>query len=98
MSNFSDLAFFIELARQPSLAAAAQVLGVTAPNVSRRLAALERRLGVRLLNRTTRRKLKQAMHLVTTTGTPSAMATLLSMSPNFLPSSRTTPSGGSRGT
>lgn len=55
MSNFSDLAFFIELARQPSLAAAAQVLGVTAPNVSRRLAALERRLGVRLLNRTTRR-------------------------------------------
>lgn len=55
MSDFSDLTFFIELARQPSLAAAAQVLGVSPPNVSRRLAALERRLGVRLLNRTTRR-------------------------------------------
>ncbi|WP_371322630.1 LysR family transcriptional regulator [Dechloromonas sp. ZY10] len=55
MSDFSDLAFFIELARQPSLVAAAQGLGITPPNVSRRLAALERRLGVRLLNRTTRR-------------------------------------------
>ncbi|WP_348253279.1 LysR family transcriptional regulator, partial [Salmonella enterica] len=37
------------------LAAAAQQLGVTPPAVSRRLAALEARLGVRLLNRTTRR-------------------------------------------
>lgn len=55
MSDLSDLAFFIELARHPSLAAAAQELGVTPPNVSRRLAAMERRLGVRLLNRTTRR-------------------------------------------
>lgn len=51
----SDLAFFSLLARQPSLAAAAQALDVTPPAVSRRLAALERRLGVRLLNRTTRR-------------------------------------------
>lgn len=55
MNDLPDLAFFSQLARQPSLAAAAQVLGVTPSNVSRRLAALERRLGVRLLNRTTRR-------------------------------------------
>ena len=55
MNIVSDLAFFVLLARQPSLAAAAQEMGITPPNVSRRLAALERRLGLRLLNRTTRR-------------------------------------------
>lgn len=36
------------------MAAAAQELGITPPAVSKRLAALERRLGVRLLQRTTR--------------------------------------------
>lgn len=56
MNEVPDLAFFSLLARQPSLAAAAQALGVTPPAVSRRLAALEQRLGVRLLNRTTRRQ------------------------------------------
>lgn len=55
MADTTDLGFFSLLARQPSLAAAAQALGVTPPAVSRRLAALETRLGVRLLNRTTRR-------------------------------------------
>lgn len=55
MADTSDLGFFTLLARQPTLAAAAQALGVTPPAVSRRLAALEKRLGVRLLNRTTRR-------------------------------------------
>jgi LysR family transcriptional activator of dmlA len=55
MNGFSDLAFFALLMRQGSLAAAAQELGVTPPAVSKRLAALERRLGVRLLHRTTRR-------------------------------------------
>jgi len=55
MADSADLGFFTLLARQPSLAAAAQALGVTPPAVSRRLAALEKRLGVRLLNRTTRR-------------------------------------------
>ena len=55
MDGFSDLAFFSLLARQGSLAAAAQEMGVTPPAVSKRLAALERRLGVRLLHRTTRR-------------------------------------------
>ena len=55
MDNVSDLAFFALLARHGSLAATAQQMGVTPPAVSKRLAALERRLGVRLLNRTTRR-------------------------------------------
>lgn len=55
MSDLPDLAFFSLLARQPSLSSAAQALGITPSNVSRRLAALERRLGVRLMNRTTRR-------------------------------------------
>lgn len=50
-----DLSFFSVLARRPSLAAAASELALSPPAVSRRLAALERRLGVRLLNRTTRR-------------------------------------------
>lgn len=55
MSDTTDLRFFTTLARHPSLAAAAQELGLSPPAVSRRLAALEARLVVRLLNRTTRR-------------------------------------------
>jgi len=55
MKDAPDLLFFSILARHPSLAAAALELGVTPPAVSRRLAQLEQRLGVRLLNRTTRR-------------------------------------------
>jgi DNA-binding transcriptional LysR family regulator len=55
MKDSPDLQFFSILARQPSLAAASLELGVTPPAVSRRLAQLEKRLGVRLLNRTTRR-------------------------------------------
>lgn len=53
--GISDLEFFVLLANAASLTAAAQQLGVTAPTVSKRLAALEQRLGVRLMNRTTRR-------------------------------------------
>ena len=55
IDSFSDLAFFALLMRQGSLVAAAQQMGVTPPAVSKRLAALEKRLGVRLLHRTTRR-------------------------------------------
>ena len=51
MDAFSDLAFFALLHKHGSLAAAAQQLGVTPPAVSKRLAAVERRLGVRLLQR-----------------------------------------------
>jgi LysR family transcriptional regulator, transcriptional activator for dmlA len=55
MDGITDLGFFSLLIRSGSLAAAAQELGVTPPSVSKRLAGLETRLRVRLLNRTTRR-------------------------------------------
>src|SRR2546427_9392615 len=55
MDNLSDVAFFACINKHGSLAGAAQELGVTPPAVSKRLAALEARLGVRLLHRTTRR-------------------------------------------
>jgi len=54
MNPTQDLGFFHLLAKQGSLAATARELGVTPPAVSKRLAALEARLGVRLVNRTTR--------------------------------------------
>ena len=55
MDIVSDLAFFSLIVKSGSLAAAAQELGVTPPSVSKRLAGMEARLRVRLLNRTTRR-------------------------------------------
>lgn len=51
----SDLAFFVLLARRESFSDTARDLGISASAVSRRLARLEDRLGVRLMNRTTRR-------------------------------------------
>lgn len=56
MDTSLDIAFFTVLSQHSSLTAAAQQLGLSPPAVSRRLAALEARLGVRLLNRTTRRQ------------------------------------------
>jgi len=54
--NFdNELAFFCLLIKQGSLVATARELNLTPPAVSRRLSQLEDRLGVRLLNRTTRR-------------------------------------------
>jgi DNA-binding transcriptional LysR family regulator len=55
MRGGSDLAFFAAVVKEGSLSAAARELDVSPPAVSKRLAQLERRLGVRLLNRTTRR-------------------------------------------
>jgi len=46
--------FFVLVARLGSLAAAARAMDLTPPAATKRLAALEARLGVRLLNRTTR--------------------------------------------
>lgn len=51
----SDLSFFSTLAASGSLSAAARELGLTAAAVSKRLALMERRAGVALVNRTTRR-------------------------------------------
>ena len=55
MNVDTELAFFCLLVKQGSLAATARELNLTPPAVSRRLSQLEDRLGVRLLNRTTRR-------------------------------------------
>ncbi len=51
----ADLGFFSVLASAGSLSAAARELGVTTPAVSKHLALMESRLGVLLVNRTTRR-------------------------------------------
>ena len=51
----SDLGFFSALAGAGSLSAAARELGVTTPAVSKHLAQMEARLGISLVNRTTRR-------------------------------------------
>jgi len=55
MNQVSDLNFFALLAKHASLSATARELDVTPASVSKRLAQIEQRLGVRLLNRTTRR-------------------------------------------
>src|SRR5262245_27330384 len=54
MRTISDVAFFCLVAKHASISGAAQALGIKPSAASQRLAALERRLGVRLLNRTTR--------------------------------------------
>ncbi|MGK9170592.1 LysR family transcriptional regulator [Inquilinus limosus] len=55
MDRFTAMATFVRVAELGSLSAAARDLGLTQPAVSQQVAALERRLGVRLLNRSTRR-------------------------------------------
>jgi len=55
MARESELGFFVTLVKAGSLTAAARELDVTPPAISKRLAQLEARLGVRLLHRTTRR-------------------------------------------
>jgi LysR family transcriptional activator of dmlA len=51
----SDLSFFSTLAASGSLSAAARELGLTAAAISKHLTQMERRAGVMLVNRTTRR-------------------------------------------
>lgn len=55
MDASSELAFFVLLAKKGSLSETARELDITPPAVSKRLAQLEQRLGVRLINRTTRK-------------------------------------------
>lgn len=51
----SELAFFVLLAKHANLSATARELDLTPPAATKRLALLEQRLGVRLVNRSTRR-------------------------------------------
>jgi DNA-binding transcriptional LysR family regulator len=55
MDHFKQIATFVSVAQRGSLSAAARHEGVAPAMVSRRLDALEARLGVKLLQRTTRR-------------------------------------------
>lgn len=52
--NSSELAFFVLLAKKGNLSATARELDITPPAATKRLAQMELRLGVRLVNRTTR--------------------------------------------
>ncbi|WP_119156929.1 LysR substrate-binding domain-containing protein [Caldimonas tepidiphila] len=51
----AELGFFTQLASSPSLSAAGRDMGITTAAVSKHLAQMEKRLGVALVNRTTRR-------------------------------------------
>ena len=55
MDRFKEIESFVAVVSRGSLSAAAQHLGVAPAMISRRLDALESRLGVKLLTRTTRR-------------------------------------------
>lgn len=55
MSAIDDLSFFQQVAARASLTEVARHLGLSLPAVSKRLSQLEARLGVQLLQRTTRR-------------------------------------------
>lgn len=54
MDSISELSFFVLLVKKKTLAATARELNITPSAVTKRLARLEKRLGVRLINRTTR--------------------------------------------
>jgi DNA-binding transcriptional LysR family regulator len=55
MENLSDIAIFVRVVEAASFTQAADALGISQSVVSRSVTALETRLGVRLLNRTTRK-------------------------------------------
>src|ERR1700685_67794 len=54
MEDLNDIYFFASVAQYGGFSAAARTIGVEKTRLSRRVAALEKRLGVRLLQRTTR--------------------------------------------
>ncbi|MBM3115686.1 LysR substrate-binding domain-containing protein [Jeongeupia naejangsanensis] len=55
MLDLNDMLFFAEVAGQGGFSAASRTLGIPKSRLSRRVAELETRLGVRLLQRTTRK-------------------------------------------
>ncbi len=54
MDRFHEMAVFVAVAEEEGFAAAARRLNMSPPAVTRAIAALETRMGVKLLNRTTR--------------------------------------------
>src|SRR5438552_3322850 len=59
MEDLNDIYFFASVVQYGGFSAAARAIGVEKTRLSRRIAALEKRLGVRLLQRTTRALLSQ---------------------------------------
>jgi DNA-binding transcriptional LysR family regulator len=55
MEIFKNMSLFVEVAKANSFSRAAEILGVPNSTVSRRIADLEREMGLRLFKRTTRR-------------------------------------------
>ncbi|RYH21277.1 MAG: LysR family transcriptional regulator [Alcaligenaceae bacterium] len=55
MSHWTEYEFFVRVVELGSLSKAAESMGLSNPSASRQLAALERRLGARLIERSTRR-------------------------------------------
>jgi DNA-binding transcriptional LysR family regulator len=55
MDDFNDLVYFVSVVEHHGFSAAARATGVEKTRLSRRVAALEQRLGARLLQRSTRR-------------------------------------------
>ena len=55
MNDLNDLAYFAHVAEHGGFAAAERATGIPKSKLSRRIAALEQRLGVRLIQRSTRR-------------------------------------------
>src|SRR5262245_54011150 len=55
MEHLNDMALFVEVAKARSFRRAAEAAGVPNSTLSRRIGALEQAIGLRLLNRTTRK-------------------------------------------
>jgi len=55
MNDLNDLAYFVKVVEHQGFAPAARTLGMQKSKLSRRIAALEERLGVRLIQRSTRK-------------------------------------------
>ncbi|HJV94832.1 MAG TPA: LysR family transcriptional regulator, partial [Albitalea sp.] len=55
MQDLNDLFYFAKVIEKGSFAAAGRALGLPKSRLSRRVAALETQLGVRLIQRTTRK-------------------------------------------
>ncbi len=53
--DLNDMALFVEVAKAKHFRRAAEVLGIPNPTLSRRITALEKAIGLRLLHRTTRK-------------------------------------------